>query len=168
MFTSSIIIQKASVYEEVAKTTAYTGAKMKDDESAYNRIFATDADREMLERFWNEACSNTTEELKRFINPAELNSNANVSHLSDEHGVDLTDDYKVILELSDSFDANLLNSMQASIFSYFVNSICAKWFKFTNRGDSESYSTDADKNMLDMRAKLFYRKKPKRIPITKD
>lgn len=60
-------VNKANVYTEVAKTTAYTGSKMQDDKEAYSRIFATDEDREMLERFWVEACNGATELLKQFI-----------------------------------------------------------------------------------------------------
>ena len=48
-------IQKDTVYNEVAKTTSYTGAKMEGDEGAYDRIFTTDEDKIMLERFWNES-----------------------------------------------------------------------------------------------------------------
>ena len=39
-----LTVNKESVYEEVAQTTSYTGAKM-DDELAYNRIFTTDEDK---------------------------------------------------------------------------------------------------------------------------
>lgn len=46
----ALTVNKESVYEEVAQTTAYTGAKM-DNELAYNRIFTTDEDKSMLERF---------------------------------------------------------------------------------------------------------------------
>jgi hypothetical protein len=45
-----LTVNKEKVYEEVAKTTSYTGAKM-DDELAYDRIFTTDEDKSMLERF---------------------------------------------------------------------------------------------------------------------
>ena len=40
----ALTVNKESVYEEVAQTTAYTGAKM-DNELAYNRIFTTDEHR---------------------------------------------------------------------------------------------------------------------------
>ena len=46
----ALTVNKESVYEEVAQTTSYTGAKM-NDELAYNRIFTTDEDKSMLERF---------------------------------------------------------------------------------------------------------------------
>ena len=50
------------VYEGI-KTTSYTGAKM-DDELAYDRIFTTDEDKSMLERFGAEV-KNTIYSLKK-------------------------------------------------------------------------------------------------------
>ena len=56
MANLSISITKSSIYEEVAKTTAYLGAKNKldDGKSAFDQIFVTDADLAMIERFYNE------------------------------------------------------------------------------------------------------------------
>lgn len=153
----TLTVNKANVYDEVAKTTSYTGAKMKDDEDAYDRIFTTDDDRMMLERFWVEACNGATEEFKQFI--------VSVSDQPESHGVELDKDYKVELELSTMFDTNLKGSMETSLFSYFVNAIVAKWFKFTNRGEAESYGEEAGNSMLDVKSKMFYRKKPKRVAI---
>lgn len=50
-----LTIDKENVYWKVAQTTFYTGAKTKmDDNGAYERIFTTDDDKLMLERFWNK------------------------------------------------------------------------------------------------------------------
>lgn len=148
-------IQKLSVYDEVAKTTSYTGAKMQEDEGAYDRIFTTDADRLMLERFWNEACDGATEQLKPFLNSAVTQ---NVSH-----GVDLTADYDVTLALSNSYDRNLDASVLTSLYSYFVSFIVSRWYKFTNKNEAESYFNDAVGMMDDVMRKLYYRKKPTRV-----
>lgn len=153
----TLTVNKANVYDEVAKTTSYTGAKMKDDAGAYERIFTTDDDRQMLERFWVEACGGATEEFKQFI--------TSVTAQAMGHGVDLAQDFAVGLELSSSFDENLKGSMEASLFSYFVNAIVAKWFKFTNRGEAEGYGADAAAAMLDVKSKMFFRKKPTRTVI---
>jgi hypothetical protein len=148
MIEITLNIIKADVYKEVAKTTSYTGSKMMHDDEAYDRIFTTDEDRQMLERFWTEACNGATEEFKQFI-----------LEVSDPTGTD----YEVTLELSSSFDKNLKSSIETSLFSYFVNSIISKWNKFANKGESESYATDADAAMLDVRSKIFFKKKPKRV-----
>lgn len=148
-------IIKARVYDEVAKTTSYTGTKMQGDETAYDRIFTTDEDREMLERFWVEACNGATEQFKPFI--VSLNAQP-ISHC-----IDLETNYEVMLELSSSFDEALTGSIETSLFSYFVSLIVSKWYKFTNKGESESYGTDAVGAIDDVMKKIYYRKKPKRV-----
>lgn len=51
-----LTIKKAVVYDEVAKLTGYVGAKtIEDSGKAYDRVFTTDDDRLMLERFWRES-----------------------------------------------------------------------------------------------------------------
>ncbi|MDY5632528.1 MAG: hypothetical protein SPF56_08585 [Bacteroidaceae bacterium] len=157
MNTIKLRVNKANVYDEVAKTTSYAGAKTQNDTEAYSRIFTTDADRLMLERFWVEACNSSTEEFKRFV--------VSVNEQPRSHGVELGRDYEVVLEISSMFDVNLAGSMETSLFSYFVNTIVAKWLKFINKDDAGSYAAEAMSSILDVRRKLYYRKKPRRIEI---
>ncbi len=139
-------INKSEVYLEVAKTTSYTGAKMKGDTDAYDRIFTTDEDKEMLERFWNESKNTVVDGLKRVLNTeTELN------------GV-----YTLELGLSNSFDDSLTESMQRSLFSFFVMNITGKWYTFTNKEEAVGYATSAASSMEDVLHKAFYKKKPVR------
>lgn len=62
----TLTICKESVYDEVAKTTEYTGAKM-DDEHAYEVISTTEEDKTMLERFWNECKNMVCNSLKKVL-----------------------------------------------------------------------------------------------------
>lgn len=155
MINVKLSINKASVYEEVAKTTSYTGAKMEGDEKAYERIFTTDDDRLMLERFWTEASNAATEQLKPFI--------VSVSEHTEGHGVAMERNYDVELELSNSFDTALRGSIETSMFSFFVATIVSKWYKFTNKQETESYASDAGGMMDDVMRKIYYKKKPKRV-----
>ena len=155
MIEVTLTVSKQLVYDEVAKTTSYTGAKMQGDDAAYDRIFTTDSDRSMLERFWTEACNAATEQLKKFI--------VEVSDNSEGSTIDLSRDYVVGLELSSSYDNNLTESVQASLFSFFVSVIVSKWYKFTNKEETESYAADAVGMMNDVMGKIFYRKKPVRV-----
>lgn len=154
-----LTISKINVYDEVAKTSSYTGAKMQEDSTAYGRIFTTDDDQMMLERFWMEACNVATQEFKPFL--------ISVSGQQESHGVELERNYEVALEMSSSFDVRLVPSMQASLFSFFVNYITGKWYKFTNKAEAEQYIVEANVQMLDVKKKLYYRKKPTRI-VPKD
>ena len=153
----NLTVSKALVYNEVAKTTAYTGAKQgkDDDQSAYDRIFTTEADKIALETFWSETTNAATDELKEFI--------TSVSTHAPSNGIDLTQDYIVSLELSSSFDPTLRDSIESSLFSFFVASIVSKWFKYTNKDDVEAYQKTAAGMMMDVRNKVYYRKKPTRI-----
>ena len=67
MINITLTVNKEKVYEEVAQTTSYTGAKM-DDEHAYDRIFTTDEDKSMLERFWNECRNTVCNSMKKVLN----------------------------------------------------------------------------------------------------
>jgi len=112
----ALTVNKESVYEEVAQTTSYTGAKM-NDELAYNRIFTTDEDKSMLERFWNESKNTACNSLKKIL----LNE-------VEREGI-----YQLSLGVSSSFDEALTESMERSLFSFFVMNITAKWYTFTNK-----------------------------------
>ena len=138
-------INKEEVYDEVAKTTSYTGAKM-DDKTAYDRIFTTEEDKAMLERFWNESKNAIAGSLKKF--------------LASETETEGT--YMLTLELSASFDDSLIESMERSLFSFFVMNITAKWYTFTNKKEAGDYATGAAANMEDIMRKAFFKKKPRR------
>lgn len=138
-------VNKEMVYEEVAKTTSYTGAKM-DDVTAYERIFTTDEDKAMLERFWNESKNAIAGSLKKFL----------------ESETEMDGTYMLTLELSASFDDSLLESMERSLFSFFVMNITAKWYTFTNKNEATDYATGAATNLEDIMRKAFFKKKPRR------
>lgn len=143
MISVAFTIDKDKVYEEVAKTTSYTGAKM-DDETAYDRIFTTDGDKDMLERFWSESKNTVCNSLKKLLAGEE-----------ETEGI-----YTLSLELSNSFDEALTGSMQRSLFSFFVMNITAKWYTFTNKQEATGYAAEAATYIDDIMRKAFFKKKP--------
>lgn len=155
MINITLRVSKLDVYNEVAQTTSYTGMKMKGDETAYVRIFTTDDDRSQLERFWTEACNAATDELKKFV--------VQVSNNASGGPIDLSRDYEVQLELSASYDEHLTESINASLYSFFVAAIVSKWFRLANKGEAEAYATDALRMMNDVMRKIYFRKKPTRV-----
>ena len=141
----TLSVNKENVYNEVAKTTSYTGAKM-DDEAAYDRIFTTEGDKTMLERFWDESKNTICNSMKKFlVNEKESN-----------------DTYTLTLNLSASFDESLLESMERSLFSFFVMNITAKWYTLANKQAATDYAAGAATNVEDIMRKAFFKKKPKR------
>jgi len=153
MISATFTVPKAEVYNEVAKTTSYTGIKMSGED--YARIFTTDEDRMMLERFFNEAANGLTDVLKPFL--------VSVSDTSPLHCVDLTRNYVVSLELSSSYDENLNGSVESSMFSYFTNFIVGNWYKFANKEEAETYMATAASMVMDIKSKIYFRKKPVRL-----
>ena len=142
----TITIDKEEVYEEVAQTTSYTGAKMENDEKAYDRIFTTEADRSQLERFWNESCVAVCEALKEFVQEEQ----------SERDGFTLS------LALSSSFDPALEPAMRKELFSFFVTNIVCKWYVFTNKKEAGDFATAAATMLDGVKRKAYHRRKPTR------
>ena len=147
-----ITIKKSDVYEEVAKTTAYIGAKNKldDGKSAFDKVFVTDADLAMIERFYNESVDTLMNLLKRFIE--EVN------------GEEGNINWK--LSLSSRFDIKMEPSIIRSASSYLVNSIVGKWCEITAPNKVKEYAENAAALLLDIKDKTFFKKKPTRIKIS--
>lgn len=152
MADSILTIKKSDVYEEVAKTTAYIGAKNKleDGKSAFDQVFVTDADLTMIERFFNESLDALRNVLKRFI--------------SGGSGVDETITWQ--LEMPSRFDNNLLSSINSSANSFLVNSIIGKWCEITANDKVKEYVDNAAALLLDIKDKAFFKKKPTRTKIS--
>ena len=146
MVELTIKISKEEVYEEVAQTTSYTGAKMENDEKAYDRIFTTEGDRSQLERFWNESCVAVCETLKEFIQE-ERNER---------------DGFTLFLSLSSSFDPALEPSMRKEMFSFFVMNIVCKWYVFTNKQEAGEFAVTAATMLEGVKRKAYHRKRPTR------
>lgn len=152
MADSTLTIKKSDIYEEVAKTTAYIGAKNKleDGKSAFDQVFVTDADLTMIERFFNESMDALRNVLKRFI--------------SGGSGAEGTITWQ--LEMPSRFDDNLLSSINSSANSYMVNSIIGKWCEITANDKVKEYADNAAALLLDIKEKAFFKKKPTRIKIS--
>lgn len=160
MIDITIKAVKADVLNEVARTTAYEGKKSS-DEGAYERIFTTEEDRSMLQRFWDEAASSMTESLKRFVTSVDDSYTTNDGDTSETFPA-----YVANLSVSSSYDTALTSSVEKSLFSYFVNAIVSKWNNFVKKDGVQRYEEEANNNMTDILSKLFYKKRPTRIKIT--
>lgn len=138
-------ISLSAVLEEVAQTTGYTGSKMDADANAYERIATVDEDHSELMRFWNESRS---EVAKAFI------------RMLVSEGMSDSDTYQLSLRVPSSFDTSLLPSMRVGLFSYFVQSITARWFGYTNKDESDIYVARSLILLDELRRKAFYKRVP--------
>lgn len=142
----TLSISQTEVFQEVARTTSYTGAKMNDDANAYERITTVDEDRGELQRFWDESRAEVAQTFIRMLSSEGMDG----------------DTYNVVLNVSVSFDTALLPSMQLGLFSFFVQSIASKWYVFTNKKEAGDFA-NVGKNILDeVKEKAFFKKKPVR------
>lgn len=152
MKEATLTVNKDEVFEEVKKTSSYTGRKIDEaaapadvQETAYDRIRTTDATKEQLERFFSEAASMATTYMQKYI-----------TSISDTNG------YVVVLSLTDRWDSKLAPSMNKSLFSYFVSFILSRWFKISNKEEADTYMADATAMMDDVMRKIYYRSAPTR------
>lgn len=142
-------VNKRDVMKGVAVTTAYTGAKMNDDENAPERIPTVDEDEEHLDRFWDESRADICQELIGIVAKEGMKG---------ETG----DDYELHLDVSNSFDEALLPSMSVSLTSFFIQSIAAKWYIYTNKREAGEYADKASTLLDDIHRKAVYKKRPVR------
>lgn len=105
-----IFINKADVYDEVVKTTAYTGAKQAIDDKSFDKVFMSDAEFEMLDRYWKEICAEISLKLSEWIESIE------------------TESAVITLNVADGFNDALTESLTQAITSYFVTSLLSKWY----------------------------------------
>lgn len=144
-----ITVDKETVWGEVVKTSGYTGDKMlssTEGDDPYERILITDEDKKSLQLFWEEAVTVANDQLKEMLVSASAT----------------TDDYKVTLHVSKSYDTILNASVQSALKSYFISAIVGRWYKFANKGEAESYLNDAAVMMDGALRKLYSRKRPTR------
>lgn len=144
METITLTVNREDVYTEVDKTTDYTGSKLIDkDQNARDRVIATQTDLKELSRFWEEACVTVNERLKEMYVSSSIPT---------------AQDYNVTLQVSVAYDKALTASVQATLRSFFIVLITGKWYVFANKGETESYFTEAAALMEDIRRKLYTRK----------
>lgn len=142
-----LTVNKQDVLQEVAKTTSYIGAKKEgDDGTAYDRIYTTDEDAEMLERFWREAQGMLGTSLRCFVC---------MQHEKDGK-------YSIMLSTPCNWNMALRTTIEQDLFSWFVQSIIAKWMMMTNKTEVEAYATLAAGTLANIDKALLKRVRPMR------
>lgn len=142
----TLTIKQSEVFKEVAQTTSYTGAKMDDDANAYERISTVDEDQPELKRFWDESRAEVAQTFIRMLSSEGMDG----------------DNYNLVLNVSVSFDTALLPGMQLGLFSYFVQSITAKWYVYSNKKEAGDFADRGSAILEEVKEKAFFKKKPVR------
>ena len=142
----TLTIKQSEVFSEVAQTTSYTGAKMDDDANAYERISTVDEDQPELKRFWDESRAEVAQTFIRMLSSEGMDG----------------DNYNLVLNVSVSFDTALLPGMQLGLFSYFVQSITAKWYVYSSKKEAGDFADRGSAILEEVKEKAFFKKKPTR------
>lgn len=124
-----ITITKADVIAEVNKTSAYIGARTitQDGENLYYNISTIKEDAEMLERYWNEACSNVAAVAKEYVTAS----------------VTTDTEWTLTLDMPTKYNKAFDGVLKQQVFSYIVRSMLYDWLLTCN------YDVNALKVYLD-------------------
>ncbi len=158
METITVHVFQDEVYDEVAKVTDYTGAKLIDaDAKARDRILATDNDLSDLSRFWEESVLVANERFKEMLVSGATMDYANIGT---EQRKRLN--YEAVIEVSKSFDKGLKDNVQSALRNFFIFSIIAQWFKLANKEEATNYFEQAGEMMTGAERLLYSRRRPTR------
>lgn len=148
MKTITLTLRKRDIFNEIGKSTAYTGAKSDSDANnlLYDRVAIVEEDTQLLDRYCDIACSELLEEIKEFVTQVDFSG----------ENIDLT------LETSGFYDDSLTPSLQTDLFAYLVASISMRWFRITLPGRAAEQQTEAARMMEKALSKLYHRRKPTR------
>ena len=142
MKTITLTLSKRDIFNEIGKSTAYTGAKSDSDANnlLYDRVATVEEDCQLLERYCDVACSEFLEEIKEFVTEVDFSGES----------INLT------LETSGFYDDSLTPSLQTDLFAYLVASISMRWFRITLP------EREAARMLEKALSKLYHRRKPER------
>lgn len=147
MKTVTITADRTAIFDQVARTTGYAGAKQIDrDEHAYERISTTKADEDLLAQFWHESRGCLCHALRRLIEAEGMEGEI----------------YRLDLTLSEAFDEGLLPSVATDLDTYFVNDITSKWLALVDMDSATDYATAASRIIAEIQRKLLCKRPPKR------
>lgn len=147
-----INITKADVWEEVMKTSEYTGTKLPDEDGAvYERLHMTDEDAKSLQRFWANAVAIANENLKDMLESVSAPE----------------DDYNATLNVSAMYPQTLNDGVTVALRGYFIYSITSAWYKYANKEETQDYAELSTAMMQEALKKLYSRRGPQR-PVKKN
>lgn len=138
-------IKKASVYDDVAKLTGYIGAKNNESELTYDKVFTTDDDRILLERFWRDSCNASTDEFKNFIKTVSE---------STSQTIDNTEIYTVVMTMPSSFDIKELGLIR--FYFMYLWFFVKGGYRRANPFELEAYAHDDDLGYLKQRERYAW------------
>lgn len=159
MIELKINIKKSVVYNEISKISSYIGAKRIDaDQKIYERVFSTEDDRELLERYWREAKSMVLALLSRWLITTTFPENSQT--------VDDAEVWSVTLIMPDAFKKELAYGIDEDIHSFMINEILFKWLAVSEPKEAEYYKAVAETKSEAITDKLLFRTRPIHVKMS--
>lgn len=177
MDTVIIRIERAGVFDEVAKISDYVGSKLIDQEGAEgmrDKLLMTDEAQEDLIRFWEESIIASNDYLKEMLIYGDLKNfndyETDLEEDKDQGFVRMLSDkeaeakvepgYELKLEVSNYYNRALTSYVGKAIRSFLINFIVGKWFNIINKDLASDYFNQAIVHIENAKTMLYDRMRP--------
>lgn len=148
--TVTITIDKAEVYTEVQKHTAYVGAKA--DETLYDKVRVKSGDKTMLERWWCDACGLVTTCFTPYVS-----SIATTPTIKDKPVE--TDDFKLTLSLPSNWNAAVKGDMERAANDLVTDYLLQQWYLLINAEAGANTASGKQQTAIAKVGQLLYARK---------
>lgn len=151
MATIFLTVNQSNAYAEVNKATAYLATK-NGDKTEFDRVATADADTDLLDRYYEEAIGILNTVMREYLN--QYTMLGSISSFS--------------LVMPSAYDTTLNTALNTAVRSFVISYILSKWLVVVDKKEATNAEHEAAEHLLDIRAKMYYRKKPVRVsPLKK-
>ena len=163
----TIDIEKAYVLDEVAKLSSYAGAKLIEaDPGAVDRIMATDADLETMDRFWDETISALEERLKDHLVKSEFVYVGDGTTDTADDTTHEADTQRMTLSVGTRMSEAIEDSLRKSMQGYCIGSMAAMWYALANKDGVEEQLQKLNEKLMSSLYVIYSRKRPEKPGAT--
>lgn len=146
MIAVTLLVNQAYVYSEIRKATAYLATK-NSEKSEYDRVAVVEANSDLLDRYFDEAIGILNATMRQYIGSV----------------VSANKTYTFNMMMSSAYDETQNDALQTAVQSFAISYILSKWLVVVDKKEASNAEHEAAEHLIDIRAKVFYRKRPKRI-----
>lgn len=146
----TILVNQAYVYAEVRKATAYLAVK-NSEKSEYDRVAVVEDNADLLDRYYEEAIGILNATMRQYIDSVTNSAKT----------------YTFNMLMSSSYDTTQNDALQTAVQSFVISYILSKWLVVVDKKEATNAEHEAAEHLTDIRAKVYYRKRPVRTPPKK-